>query len=232
MTPEQKLQEHIYKTYFALRSGLCWIAFVFPIVLFGIGWWNQIHLQNSMSAYYFAFDPQDSPLRVFPGRVVFVGVLFVLGISLMLYKGFSRAENWLLNIAGLAAVIAALFPMQPPDYCTNCGINKFFFVHEVAGVVVFGCLALVAWFCTGKTLVKLRTDSQRRWFRGIYIVIGILMVLSPLAAIVMTTFFGIYDKKLFFIESFALWTFAAYWAVRSYELHLSQAEWSALTGKG
>jgi hypothetical protein len=61
--------------------------------------------------------------------------------------------------------------------------------------------------------------------------VGILMIVAPLTAIVMTAFFGIYDKWVFFVEAAALWVFAIYWAVRSYELHLSQHEWNALRGK-
>jgi hypothetical protein len=98
---QAELQKHIYKTYFLLRVGLCLLAFVFPFLLWGIGAWNNIPLQNSISDYYFAFAPPTSPLRAFPGRVVFGGVLFVLGFFLILYRGFSKTENWALNIAGL-----------------------------------------------------------------------------------------------------------------------------------
>jgi hypothetical protein len=108
MTPAE-LQEHIYKTYFWLRGGLCLLAFVFPFLLWGIGSWNEIPLQNSISDYYFAFAPPNSELRAFPGRVVFVGVLFALGFFLILCRGFSSTENWTLNIAGLSALIVGYF---------------------------------------------------------------------------------------------------------------------------
>jgi hypothetical protein len=113
MTPAE-LQERIYKTYFWLRGGLCLLAFVFPFLLWRIGSWNEIPLQNSISDYYFAFAPPNSELRAFPGRVVFVGVLFALGFFLILYRGFSSTENWTLNIAGLSALIVALFPTKTP----------------------------------------------------------------------------------------------------------------------
>jgi len=63
------------------------LAFVFPPLLLLIGWWNDIPFQSSMSDYYFAFAPPTSELRVFPGRVVFAGILFVLGFFLILYRG-------------------------------------------------------------------------------------------------------------------------------------------------
>jgi len=144
MTPAE-LQEHIYKTYFWLRGGLCLLAFVFPFLLWGIGSWNEIPLQNSISDYYFAFAPPNSELRAFPGRVVFVGVLFALGFFLILYRGFSSTENWTLNIAGLSALIVALFPTKTPAYCTNCASNAYsFYVHYAAAIVLFVCIAFVA----------------------------------------------------------------------------------------
>jgi hypothetical protein len=114
MTPKQ-LQNHIYKTYWWLRGGLCVLALAFPFLLLGVGWLNGISLQDSMSEYYFAFDPHESPLRVFPVRVVFGGVLFALGFSLILYRGLSMLENVLLSIAGFFALVAALYPMQTPS---------------------------------------------------------------------------------------------------------------------
>jgi hypothetical protein len=230
MKPEQ-LQEHIYKTYYGLRNGFCVLAIAFPLLLIAIGWWNQIHIQGSMSAYYFAFAPENSTLRIFPGRAVFVGLLFMLGVTMILYKGLSPLENWLLNIAGTAGVVAALVPMQTPDYCDNCGSNTFAYIHEIAGVVAFSCIALVALFCTNGTLIKLSDTRKRRWFWWAYKTLGILMIAAPLTAILMTRFLGIYDEKIFFAEAAGLWVFATFWAVRSYELHLSQYEWNALTGK-
>ena len=57
------------------------------------------------------------------------------------------------------------------------------------------------------------------------------MIVAPLTAIVMTRILGISDERIFFVEAAGLWVFATFWAVRSYELHLSQYEWNALTGK-
>ena len=197
MKPE-KLQEHIYKTYYGLRNGFCVLAIAFPLLLIAIGWWNQIHLQGSMSAYYFAFAPENSTLRVFPGRAVFVGLLFMLGVTMILYKGFSWWEDWLLNIAGTAGVVAALVPMQTPDYCDNCGSNTFAYIHEIAGVVAFSCIALVALFCTNGTLIKLSDTRKRRWFWWAYKTLGILMIVAPLTAIVMTRILGISDERIVF----------------------------------
>jgi hypothetical protein len=220
MTPEKKLQKRIYATYFWVRRGLVLFGFALPLILLGIGWWNQIHLQSSMSAYYFAFNPPDSQLRVFPGRAVFVGILFVGGILLMFYRGFSNTENWALNIAGLAAVVAALVPMAPPDYCTNCGSNTFSIVHEVAGIVLFLCMAFVAWACVDETLVHL-PEHEQKWFRMGYYALAILLILLPAAVLFIAYKFGRSDYRLFYAEWAAMWTFAAYWGLKTIELSMS-----------
>jgi len=227
---QTELQEHIFKTYFWLRAGLCFLAFVFPLLLLGFGWWKDVPLQGSMSAYYFAFAPPTSELRDFPTRVVFVGILFALGFFLILYRGFSKTEYWALNIAGLSAILVALFPMQTPDYCKNCGSNAYSFVHGTAALVLFVCIAFVAWACIDETLVQL-PDRSRRWFRTGYYALASAMIVAPVAAIVMTYIFGLYDKKTFFVAWFGIATFSAYWALKSYELRMSGVETMALKGQ-
>jgi hypothetical protein len=230
LTPAQ-LRDHIYSTYFHLRVGLCVIAFAFPILLLVIGWWHSIHPQGSMSAYYFAFSPEDSNLRVFPGRVLFVGILFALGVALYLYKGLTIFENVMLNFAGFFALVAALFPMQPPLYCKdqlgpNCG-TPIPYVHEAAGFVVFGCLIAVAWHSADRSALDSRTKNL---FPKLYKTIAALMFFLPATAVVMAAGFGIKNTWLFIVEGLILWTFAAYWGVRTWELHLSGVEKEAIKG--
>ena len=241
---EQQLQAHIYNTYITLRVGLFFVAAAFPILLWLVGRWNGIDLQSSMSDYYFAFAPTNSKLRIFPGRVVFVGLLFALGVALILYRGFTKLENWLLNLAGVAALVAALFPMQAPHYCDNCENVPISFywhwVHPVAGVFVFGCLFAVAVRCTKETQ-KFLTDPQKTFFQWTYWIIAGLMILTIALAggIALAVYFKITDRMIFFFnekwifyfEAIGLLMFAAYWLVRSIELSISQAEWSKLTGK-
>jgi hypothetical protein len=241
---EQQLQAHIYNTYITLRVGLFLLALAFPILLLGIGWLNGIDPQSSMSHYYFAFAPTSSESRVFPGRVVFVGILFALGVALILYKGFSKWENRLLNFAGGAALVAALFPMEAPDYCRNCEntppiFHYLYLVHPLAGLVVFGCLFFVAVVCTEKTLKDLTDSDQQNRFRRLYRGIAGLMILTIALAGGMAAYFYINGRMIFFLdarwiflfEGIGLWAFAAYWLVRSIELSISQAEWRKLTGK-
>jgi hypothetical protein len=184
----------------------------FLFLLLGIGWWKDIPLQVSMSAYYYAFFPPTSELRDFPGRVVYVGILFVVGVFLILYRGFSKTESWALNIAGAAAIVAALFPMEAPEYCTNCGSNTYAVVHNAAGVVLFLCMAFVAWACVDETLVHL-SPRQRKLFQRVYWLLAAGMIVVPGVVLVMTYIFQVSGQKIFFVEVASIYVFATYWAL-------------------
>ncbi len=225
------LQERMYATYISLRIGLGLLAFALPLVLVGWGYFvEHIPAQGSMSAYYFAFEPITSELRQFPMRGWFVGTLFAVGCFLYLYKGFSRTENIVLNIAGLSAVAVALFPMRMPEYCKNCGSDTFHFVHGFAAVTLFVCMAYVAWACIDETLVELE-ESKRNWFRSRYFLLAAAMLLAPIAAVALTFSLGINHWLVLIVEGLGIWTFAAYWLLKSYELSLSKADQKAMKGQ-
>ena len=96
---QEKLHDHIFKTYTHLRIGMALTALAFPLILLLGGLSIGVEQQGSMSAYYHT-----------PMRNAFVGILFMIGPFLFLYKGFSRQENHALNFAGIFAVGIAVFP--------------------------------------------------------------------------------------------------------------------------
>jgi hypothetical protein len=180
-TYQEQLQQHVASTYRNLRFGLAGISILFPVFLWFIGWlWYGIPWQGSMSAYYFAESPGEGPLRSLltsidvpvlkyvlfalaesdskaPMRSWFVGALFVLGVFLYLYKGFSRRENKLLNMAGLSALGVALFPME-----WNCAPCRAFTLHGMFAIGAFACMVLVALWCANDTLRDLPERREER----------------------------------------------------------------------
>ena len=102
-SPQGATTDHIVATYFYLRVGMAVLALVFPLLLWLYGdFFLSIPIQGSMSAYYHT-EMRDA----------FVGILCAIGAFLFLYKGFTKLEDWLLNAAGLFAVLVAFFPMNP-----------------------------------------------------------------------------------------------------------------------
>jgi Flp pilus assembly protein protease CpaA len=192
------------------------IGFTFPLLLWGIGkLWYGIPLQNSMSAYYFAQSPHPeggiirtwlrsidfSPISTLlgfldqldsnaPMRSWFVGLLFVFGVLLYLYKGFTIGENWWLNAAGIFAIGVALFPM-----CWEGGANcPSFSVHGTVAMLAFLCIAVVAVWSAQNTLYELLKNGStiRQGSRPNYrltnwfymLILWIIDLLVPLARIV------------------------------------------------
>jgi len=113
------LDAHISKTYSGLRNGIGWLAIALPLVLSLWGYWKHgLPPQDSISAYYHAFVPSGKPpglLEVAGNGVMrnwFVGILWAIGVFLVLYRGYGRRENIALNFAGVLLIMVAMFPMD------------------------------------------------------------------------------------------------------------------------
>lgn len=229
---KQALKIHIFTTYNYLRWGMGALALIFPLVLYVVGKCHAIDLQGSMSAYYWAgADGIIAP------RNIFVGFLLALSAFFLLYKGFTRPENILLNLAAVFAAMVAFFPMSwncpgmekqlPPlniSYCPSCW-NP----HGTSAVALFVCLALVSLFCAHATLPALDNQKQlQRIFKIAYNITGSLMVLSPVVAAVLRILFNRLDSMTYFIELTGVMSFAIFWLVKSDELRRTKLDWNAL----
>lgn len=200
----------VSRTYFAIRAGLFAVAVALPFALLVGGHVADSGAQpGSISGYYHTAM-----------RNLLVGALITIGTALFLYRGFSRLEDWLMNVAGLGAIGVAFLPAGRDAGATD-GPSAFTFPHGHAAcaLVTFGCIALTALFCSEDTL-KLQPENLRPRYRIVYRVLGIAMILLPLSAAVFTHG-G--QAWLFWTESAAVWTFAAYWLVKTLELGLEEA---------
>lgn len=68
--------------------------------------------QNSISAYYYT-----------PARPIFVAGMVGIGLGLIVIKGRTPIEDWLLNCAGMLAPIVGLVPTDPTETCTTTACN-------------------------------------------------------------------------------------------------------------
>lgn len=211
------LRKHMYATYLTLRYGLAAIALFFPMLLYLGGRLAGIDPQNSMSAYYFASPPglDDAPMRVW-----FVGLLFGIGTCLILYRGFSNRENWLLNLAGLAALCVAVFPM-PWDCGNQCPTVT---MHGTSATILFLCIAAVSIWCSRDTLEEIPDLALRRRYQVKYYAIAAVMIATPFTAFVFATWLGDLKKYTFAIETAGILCFAYYWWTKSDEIANSNLE--------
>ena len=219
VTPEE-LRKHIAGTYFTLRLGMGGLAIALPVLLWlGGRFVDGEALRCSMSAYYYSAAMRDT----------FVGILCAIGASLYLYKGFSRQEDWSLNLAGALAVGIALIPTNA-DCAAKSGITP----HSALALLFFATIAYVCLTRASDTLSLIEDPERAKRWRNRYRGLGVLMILSPLVAIVLAIFLqpshpG--SSLVFFVEGVAVWTFAAYWLTKSWELSITNAEGKALESR-
>lgn len=217
----RELQRHIAGTYVGLRIGIAVIGAALPLLLWVGGVLREhLALKASMSAYYYTAM-----------RDVFVGSLVSVGVFLYLYKGFSRRENWALNIAGLMAVIVAFLPTRALSEDTSTRSV----IHNTAAATLFLCIAYVSIFRGDDTLSLIAGTSVKRAkrLRAVYRILGGAMLASPAVAIALSFAFNPRDPRaslIFFVEAAGVWAFAAYWYFKSREVAETEADLVALQG--
>jgi hypothetical protein len=205
--PVDHLQRHILNSYLALRIGIGVIGLAFPLILWWIGYFFfDIRLRPSMSAYYGT-----------PMRNVFVGLLFVVGAFLYLYKGFSNRENVALNCAGLSAGVVALVPEGTS------------WAHGTFAIFLFLCVGYVTIFRNGDTLEYILDTKRKALYKHTYRTLGALMIVLPLVAYVLISglqyHLDVKKKNIVFgVELAGIWAFAAYWLVKSREIWRTQKD--------
>jgi hypothetical protein len=218
---------YISATYFALRIGLATMAFVFPILLLIGGYSAKIPIQGSMSAYYHAsahaLDNGSAGQGVM--RDIFVGILFAVGVILIVYRGVTRPESYVLNFAGLLALGIALFPMHWSGSHNLAGE-----LHNRFALLFFGCIAYVAIFRAGDTL-SLVSERRRKHYHRVYLGLGWAMVGLPILAFVLALSQPLKSYKIFVIEFAGIYAFGAYWVVKTKELLETDFDSKAAKGK-
>jgi len=219
LAPEQ-LQQHILSTYLDIRRGIAIIGIIFPFLLWIGGRVRYgLPLQDSMSAYYYT-----------PMRDWFVGLLFVTGTFLVLYKGFSHAEDWALNIGGVLAVGVAIFPMPLEKG------KEWITLHGFCAVGLFFSIAFVALFCAKDTLELIKDtkipnpEQVIARLKKLYNGIGVAMILAVAAAYLLNNAFDT-GRSTFWVEAAGILSFGFYWLVKSWELQRTQAELKTIRGE-
>lgn len=244
------IQKHMLKMFIALRWGVGAVGISLPVIL---ALWGGavygIHLPGSMSAYYHAtsgcsgktaadslaaakagndeaIDQACLATGTGPMRNWFVGNLFFFGGAMLLMRGFSRWENWALDIAGIMAPCIALFPM-------NWGTKTSFSPHLTFAITFFVCVGFTCVFCSEKTLKEIPPTTPNRakviaFYRRWYRVFAAVMVGAPICA---HLFLRKHPNRMFFVELAGVWAFGFYWLFKTYELKRSDIEGRALKGE-
>jgi hypothetical protein len=221
-----ELQEHMLWTYYGLRVGLAAIAIALPILVLTVGGvLHHVWLEPSISAYY---HTKPKPLW-FTTRDIFVGGLLAASACLYLYKGFSNKENVALNLAGLFAMFVALLPTAPAGEAAGL-ISR---LHGTSAVLFFLCIAYVS-LARSRDTLHLLPSAKRGHYTRLYKSTGVAMVVSPAVAVVLSIALEPTSRLrtfTFWVEALGVWSFAAYWIIKTREMRESSAERRALNAE-
>jgi hypothetical protein len=213
------LYASISASYYMLRGGLAALAFALPILVWMIA--GPGHLQGSISAYYHFSAVTPKLYGAGTSRNIFVGVLWTVGTFLVLYKGYSRAEDRVLDIAGGAAVLISLCPMDWP-VCVDkpCTRSALATVHYLSATAFFLAIAYVCMFRSNDTLSILSSAARRRVYRRRYAILAVSMAALPAAILVLLKlgFATLSGYTLFAVEFAGVYVFATFWVVKSLEI--------------
>lgn len=181
--------------YRTLRLLIGAIAFTLPFL---VTWIADESLTSISASYYTG------------ARDFFVGWMFVIGALMLAYNGHRPRESVASKIAGLAAVIVALFPTA----CDDCVDDLNAKIHFVAAVVLFGILA---YFCFGPFRQNTKRQPGKKGRRSkIYFLCGIVIVLCLASAIILKWFFPELADAIdafYWAETVALIAFGIAWVV-------------------
>ncbi len=195
------------------RQIVGWFGLLLPLLLFVAAALrptkNLDTWLNSLSAYYYT-----------SGSGVLAGMLAVLALCLLTYRGYPNkyewADRWGARVAGVAAGIIALCPTYPPEGVAAplWWTEKAGQIHDGASAVMltmFAVFSLCLFRLTDQRKQDVPRDKQRR--NRVYLLCG-LAIVGSLVWVVSLLRSG--NPRILFPESVAIGAFAVSWLVKGY----------------
>lgn len=224
------LRVYMIVSYDTLRNGMWIFTALFPVAVYLTGLFYGQKLPGSLSAYYWLVHTEPNT-----PRTVFVGGLLAFALFFLLYRGFTKKEDWALNAAAVFAAGVAFIPKA--DGAWDPG-----YWHGGSAVALFLCLAYVIWARAKDTFEEFEKSGEApatgrgslAWYKKHYKVASGVMAASPVIAVVLDLVvgkgFGLGDPDLgklgtiiFFVECVGIWAFARYWYLKRSEIRQSAA---------
>ena len=205
----QKTADYLVISFLTLRKAIGCLGMALPFALvFGGLLLFRLETQSSLSGYYHTGM-----------RDVFVGTLCAIGVYLWGYKGYSRQDNRLGNLAGSSAIGVALFPTTP--LVDPSPIDKIIGgAHFVFAASFFITLAYMALFLFTKSDRHEKPTPKKRQRNVVYRICGSII----LVAMGLLVVYGLLPDSIasrlesldpvFWLESIAIVAFGVSWFVK------------------
>lgn len=219
-TPADPDAVRYIRSYLILRTavGVLGVALPFALGLVdGVVFDGSPFPRTSLSAYYYSGV-----------RELFVGALCAIGVFLITYKVAEvNLDNTLSTVAGVAAVMVALFPTSRPDDAIvltplqdKLGETAVAVVHFSSAAVFIAALAAVSFFFGRREGRRPRGPGRRtpRFWRDFHHACAAIIVLALVWCAI--TYFGEVGpaRALLYGESVAVFAFGASWLGKGLEL--------------
>jgi hypothetical protein len=197
-----------------IRKAVGWLGIALPPAVY-IGTLLIGHcatLKPSISDYYYTIM-----------GCVLVGVLCAVALFMFTYKGPARIDEILSSLAGLFALGIAFFPCNVSGGHYDCNIICRPFdtfrndLHYGSAAGFFAVTTIMAIWLFRKTDKK-DPGLQKEKRNTVYLVCGIIMIVSTLGILAMKVF-NLGEKlyayrPVYFLELIALWAFGIAWLVK------------------
>jgi hypothetical protein len=169
-------------------------------------------------------------------RDVFVGSLCAVGVFLLCYKGYDRVDDTLANLAGVSAIVIALFPTfetsrEATDTGTPAPDSATFFsgpnapdpvvvgyIHFAAAAVFFLILAYLSYFRFTRTepgaTPTPRKIQRNRIYRACGVVIALCIAGLALGKLLLGADVERSSSFVFWFEAIAVVAFGVSWLTK------------------
>ena len=208
--------ENDIQTFRRIRKTIGWlgISLPFTLVLLSLIPFFKTSVQNSISEFYYTNF-----------RELFTGVMCAVSLFLIRYKGTNNPVFWkndslLTNIAGIMALLVALFPTNPDD-CSekiytiipSCAL-WLGWLHYVFAAAFFIILAIISIniFTIGQKKTKdipVSLLNENYIYRGCGIAIIVFMILIPVFDEL-----NLFRGSTLVLEALALIAFGMAWLIK------------------
>lgn len=196
------------------RQVIGYLGLALPILLVQMQRWRanvstDQWKGSSISAYYWT------------GAVsLFAGLLAVLAVFLLTYRGYDnesrKQDRSAAVVAGVAAAVVALFPTSPPDGLALPWYRDWIgLTHTAAAIILFSMFAVFSLVLFRKSAPGEGKSADKKQRDAIYVLCGIGILASMAWAVVA----GMTGASIFWPESLALVFFAWSWLTKGRALH-------------
>ena len=210
----------------SLRMAIGWIGLALPFALVVGENFRDWFITRTSAVGNSFIEPSISAYFHTGMRELFVGSMCATGVFLVCYKGYDRRDDIAANVAGICALVVAVFPTTEAAVSDVNSVTIFSdartpdplfvgVIHFVAAAAFFITLAIMSFYLftlsTSTDVTPAKVNRNR-----VYKTCGITMI-ACVVLIALGKLFGVSDKisYMFWLEAVAVVAFGISWLTKA-----------------